>query len=363
MKRRISAILAGMCVMAIAVTGCSKEVSNDNIVISQYKGLEVEKVETTTVSDEAIEEQIQSMLQYSATQTEVTDRAAKLGDTVTITYVGMKDGEAFEGGSAEGYQLELGSGSFIDGFEDGIVGHNIGDNFDLNLTFPETYKNNPDLAGEDVVFNVLLTAITEVAVPELTDEWVQTVSENSKTVDEYRAELKEMMTTYYENVAKSELENAVWEAFLENVTVNTYDTEELQAIIKLSTTQYQSKAEEYELEFADFLDTYYGMTEDEFNSQVASMAKDQLKETYATNLVIEKEKIDVSDEKLREVYEEYLDYFGAEDVDQLIELMEEDGLLESLQDLAKSHIVRDFLVDNCKQVEKVESDSTESSAE
>lgn len=363
MKRRMSAILAGMCVAAVAITGCSKEISNDNITISQYKGLEVEKVEATTVSDEDVESEIQYMLENSATYTEITDRAAQLGDTVTITYVGTWDGEEFEGGSASGYELELGSGTFIDGFEDGIVGHEIGDNFDLNLTFSETYTNNPDLAGEEVVFNVLLSAISEVTVPELTDEWIQTISENSETVDEYRAELKEMMVTYYNNAAQSELENAVWDAFLENVTVNTYDTEELQAIIKLSTEQYQAKAEEYEMEFDEFLDTYYGMTEDEFNSEIASMAKDQLKETYATDLVIEKEKLDVSDEKIREVYEEYLDYFGAEDVDQLIELMEEDGLLESLEDLARSHIVRDYLVDNCKQVDEVESDSTESSAE
>lgn len=354
MKKRMSAILAGMCVAAVAFTGCSKEISNDNITISQYKGLEVEKVEVTEVTDEDVESEIQYMLNNTATYTEVTDRAAELGDTVTITYVGTWDGEEFDGGSAQGYQLELGSGTFIDGFEDGIVGHNVDDNFDLNLTFPDTYTNNPDLAGQEVVFNVLITAISEVSIPELTDEWVQTVSETSKTVDEYRAELKELMTTYYNNAAQSELENAVWDAFLENVTVNTYGTEELQDIIKTTTAQYKSRAEEYEMEFEEFLDTYYGMDEDEFNAELSTMAKDQLKETYATNLVIEKEKLDVSDEKLREVYEEYLDYFGAEDVDQLIEIMEEEGLLESLQDLAKSYIVRDYLVENCKQVEKTE---------
>lgn len=361
----MSMLAAGTCLAAITLTGCAGEISNDYVTISQYKGIEVEKVAATEVTDEDVDSEIQYMLNNSAEEKKITDRAAKQGDHVTIDYVGKKDGVAFDGGTAEGYQLELGSGTFIDGFEDGVVGHKIGDKFDLNLTFPEDYGSS-ELAGKDVVFTVTLNAITEYIVPELNDEWVQTVSEESKTVDEYKAELKADMVEYYENAARSELESAVWTAFTENITVNNYDTKELQKIIKQYRTQYETAAEENEMEFEEYLENYLGMDEDEFNAQVSTLSKDQLKETYATALVIEKADLDVSEKKIREVYEDYLDYFGAEDVDSLIEMMKEEGLEESLEQLAKSQIVRDYLVDNCKQVEakKTETkDTEESSAE
>mgnify|MGYP000361561996 FL=1 len=123
------------------------------------------------VTDTDVEDSINSTLQTKSTQNDITDRPAQEGDVVTIDYEGKKDGVAFDGGTAQDQQLELGSGSFIDGFEDGIVGHNIGETFDLNLTFPEDYKSE-DLAGQAVVFTVTLDKISEVIVPELTDELV-----------------------------------------------------------------------------------------------------------------------------------------------------------------------------------------------
>lgn len=365
MKKRMG--MFALCALAsVTLAGCSGEISDDRVTISQYKGLEVTKVESTEVTDEDVESEIEYMLNNTAEEKVIKKRAAKTGDTVNIDYVGKKDGEAFDGGTAEGYDLELGSGSFIDGFEDGIVGHKTGDQFELNLTFPEDYGTS-ELAGQDVVFEVTLNQIKEVTVPELTDEWVVKNSEESKTVEEYKKELKADMVEYYENAAKSELATEVWSAFTENITVNSYDTEELQNLIKQTRKQYEDQAESYEMEFDEFLETYLGMDEDTFNAEVSTLAKDQLKEQYATALVIEKENLDVSEEKLRAVYETYLDYFGAEDVDSLIESMEEAGYADSLEQLGKAEIVRNYLVDHCKQVEAketdTETDTQESSAE
>ena len=166
MKKKIIAALVGICTVVV-MTGCgNKGISNDKITIKQYKGLEVEKVDPVEVTDTDVEDSINSTLQTKSTQNDITDRQAQEGDVVTIDYEGKKDGVAFDGGTAQDQQLELGSGSFIDGFEDGIVGHNIGETFDLNLTFPEDYKSE-DLTRTSVgsVANILggqMTGLTTV---------------------------------------------------------------------------------------------------------------------------------------------------------------------------------------------------------
>lgn len=351
MKKKLVALLATVCMAAMALTGCAGEISNDYITITQYKGVEIEEVEIPEVTEEAVEAEIQSMLEGYAEYVDVTGRPAQLGDQATIDYVGKKDGVAFEGGTADDYILELGSGTFIDGFEDGIVGHNIGETFDLNLTFPENYGSE-ELAGQEVVFTVTLDALTEVKLPELNDEWVQGMSEEAATVDEYKAEIKAELESFYEKNAKATHMSRVWEKVLENTTVNTYPTEELQAIIEQYNTTYKTMAEQYGMEFADFLEGYLGMDEDTFNAQVSSVSKEQLKEIMAVNLIIEKEKkIDVSEEAVRAVYEEFAVTYGYADVDTMLEEMEKGGNLELLEDMARLQIVQEYLVDCCKFVE------------
>ena len=197
MKKKLTVLAAGICALSLLLTGCSSEISNDYVTITKYKGVEIDKVDADAISDNDVETQINSVLQSKSTTTEVTDRAAQTGDTVTIDYEGKKDGEAFKGGTATDAQLTLGSGQFIDGFEDGVVGHNIGDTFDLDLTFPENYGNE-DLAGQAVVFTVTLKGISQTDVPELTDEFVQSVSDTSKTVEEYKKEIKKSLTIIYD---------------------------------------------------------------------------------------------------------------------------------------------------------------------
>ena len=185
MKKKIIAALIGICTVVV-MTGCgNKGISNDKITIKQYKGLEVEKVDPVEVTDTDVEDSINSTLQTKSTQNDITDRPAQEGDVVTIDYEGKKDGVAFEGGTAQDQQLKIGSNSFIAGFEEGIIGHNIGETFDLNLTFPENYQKE-DLAGQPVVFTVTLDKIAEVIVPELTDELVAELSETSKTIADYK---------------------------------------------------------------------------------------------------------------------------------------------------------------------------------
>ena len=172
------------------VSGDTRLVSVDDVskyvTIGQYKGLSLDKT-VEAVTDDMVDGRIKEELQNKAE--EVTEGSVQIGDVVTINYVGTKDGVAFDGGTATDAQLTLGTGQFIDGFEDCVVGHNIGDTFDLDLTFPENYGNE-DLAGQAVVFTVTLKGISQTDVPELTDEFVQSVSDTSKTVEEYKKEIK-----------------------------------------------------------------------------------------------------------------------------------------------------------------------------
>lgn len=156
------------------------------VTLGQYKGLEVEKV-SAEVTDTDVMLELEKVQRQNARKVEVTDRAAQMGDVANIDYLGSVDGVAFDGGKAEGHDLELGSHSFIEGFEEQIVGHNIGDAFDINVTFPEQY-HAPELAGKAAVFAIKLNAITAKELPELNDAFAEDVSEFS-TLDEYKADI------------------------------------------------------------------------------------------------------------------------------------------------------------------------------
>ena len=160
------------------------------IEINDYKGIEVEKL-STEVTDEMIDEEIERVRERNSRMVTVEDRAAENGDTAVIDFEGFCDGEAFEGGKAEEYNLELGSGNFIPGFEEQIVGHNAGDEFTIDVKFPEEYQNE-GLKGKDAQFKIKLHEIKNKELPEVDDDFVKDVSEKD-TVAEYREELKEQV--------------------------------------------------------------------------------------------------------------------------------------------------------------------------
>lgn len=162
------------------------------VELGQYKGLEVEKV-SAEVTDTDVMIELDKIQRQNARKIEVTDRAAQITDIVNIDYLGSVDGVPFEGGKAEGHDLELGSHSFIEGFEEAIVGHNIGEEFDINVTFPEVY-HSPELAGKPAVFAIKLNSITGKELPELNDAFAEDVSEFS-TLDEYKADILAKLAT------------------------------------------------------------------------------------------------------------------------------------------------------------------------
>ena len=189
-----------------------------DVTLGAYKNLGIVKT-VDEVTEDDVKAEIERARDRASRWIEVTDRAAKLDDQVNINYAGFLGEEQFQGGTAENHDLILGSGSFIPGFEDQLVGAEIGADVDVNVTFPEQYHSE-ELAGKAVVFHVHVNSIREKEMPELDEDFVKEVSETANTVDEYKAEIRELLESQAENRAESAFENEVIEKVVENAEVD-----------------------------------------------------------------------------------------------------------------------------------------------
>lgn len=348
-KNVIAAVLAAMTVLALA--GCSSELSNEYVIVKQYKGLEVPKTETDEVADEEIDQAIQANLQGTADRQPVTDRAAQTGDWVNIDYVGTVDGVAFDGGTAQAQDLLLGSGGYIgasgdyEGFEDQIVGHNVGEEFDITVQFPENYS--PDMAGKVADFHITLNEIYVEDIPELTDEWVLANSEGAETVDEYREEIRGQIEESVDRQTESEMTEAVWDALMENVEVKEYPEDAVQQQVDQVKEQYVQIAELYGTTLEDLIETQFMMTEEDFNELLKESAQEAAVFDEAVKLIAKKEKLDLSDEEYEEKIAEYAKEYGV-DADEYKEQVGEDKLKSTIL----REIVVEYLIDECVQVEQ-----------
>lgn len=352
MKKRILA-LALSVLMAASLAGCSKGLSNEYISIKQYEGLEVAQVETAEVTDDMVESTVNSSLSAAATSEAITDRAAQDGDTVNIDYKGSVDGVEFEGGSQTGAELVLGSGSFIGatgdykGFEEQIVGHKTGENFDITVQFPADYSK-ADMADKVAVFNITLNGISVSTTPELTDDWVKENSEESKTVEEYKKEVKKQLEDTNKQSIDSTLQNEVMEALLDQIEVKKFPDGAVDEQLKSIEEYYTAMAEAYGMEFKDFAEQYMQLTEDEFNKQAKSAAETAVKRRLACELIAKKKNLEPSDKEYEEQMKEYADGSGYEDVDAFKKEVGEDILKNTIlqQNVAK------YLAEKCVQVEQ-----------
>lgn len=340
-KRRIAALLIATCV--VAATGCgNKEISNKYIEISQYKGVEVENVTAEKVKDEDVTSYIDSVL--AENRNEVTDRALEEGDLAEFEYTGKLGGEVFDQGV-----LTLGNGeSYVDGFVEGIYGHKAGETFDLPITFPEGYggAEKPELSGADVIFTITITSIKDKELPELTDKLVKKISEKSKTVEEYKKEVKEVIQTSNKKTAETDLGNNVWKAVLENVKVKEYPEERLNEIVEDLKVQMEQMMAYYGITYDAYLEQS-GMTQEEADKQTKESAKEYLKQVLATELIAEKEGIKLSDKDYKKIMKEYAEEYGYESAEAMnAQIGEEQVKQVILQDK-----VKELLIKECKFVE------------
>lgn len=311
-----------------------------SVTLGEYTGLEVTKAEAL-VTDEQVDEQIKRILQENPEKTTVTGRPAQEGDVVNIDYVGMKDGEAFAGGTAEGYDLELGSNSFIDGFEDELVGANTGDELSLNLTFPENY-GNAELAGQAVVFDVTVNAIKEQSEAELTDEFVKRVSKTSTTVEAYRKEIREQMEESARQDAKIRMQNQAMDLAMAASTFESLDPQ-VDLEFQLQMGEINEALKQGNMTLADYT-AMFGMDEESFNSFMRADIENRLKVTLTAEAIAKAENLEVDDDARLEVAKVY----GLENIEDLVARYGQ----EAVDEAARNVKVMDFLLANAKMVEE-----------
>ena len=312
------------------------QISEDNIVtltlttevypevtLGQYKGLEVEKMEVS-VSDEQVAAELDRMAQNVAS-TENVDRPAEMGDTTNIDYEGFDNGVPFEGGKGESFDLKLGSGHFVPGFEDQIVGMSAGEEKDINITFPEDY--HADLAGKAVVFHVKVNKVTVTSVPALDDEFAKDVSE-FETLEELKADIRAKAEEQAEKQAKSAFENAAVEKAAENTTVD------MPKALVDSELDTQMERFAYQLQMSGYsMEQYAKMMGGDMNSlrnAFRPQAEKQAKISVTLEKIVEAEGITVTDEEINEEFEKLAKDYSLE-LDKVKEMVPMDELTGSLK--------------------------------
>ncbi len=268
-------------------------VTKPEIEITDYKGIKAPK-EVKEITDTDIDNQIDVIRKKNARIVSVDDRAAQLNDEVIIDFEGFFGDEAFEGGKGEDHPLKLGSGQFIPGFEDQIVGHNIGDEFDVTVTFPENYQMS-DYAGKEAVFKCKLKAISYEELPEINDDLIKDATEFD-TVDEYRADIKSKLEEAAVQQADSAFENAVMNALIEKVDApipNCMFEQRIDALMRSFEQQLRQQGMDLKLYFQ-----YTGMDADSFRDTYRDRAVNEVKLRLALEKIAEVENLEPTEEEI-----------------------------------------------------------------
>ncbi|SFC39981.1 trigger factor [Ruminococcus albus] len=336
-----------VCQPSIEVTEINKEngvkltakcTTRPEVEVKDYKGIEVEKV-VNAVTDEDIQKKVDELREKNARIVTVDDRAAENGDTVKIDFEGFKDGVAFDGGKAEDFDLELGSGQFIPGFEDQIVGHSTGEEFEINVTFPEEYQVK-DLAGAAAVFKINLKGISKKELPELDDDMVKD-STDFDTVDEYKADVKTKLEEAAEKAADAKVEGDLFDKVIENMTAEIPDVMYDNRVNEMVAELEQRMAPQ-----GISLDMYLqftGQTIDTIKRGYAEQAEKQVKLRLALEKIAEVEKVEVTDEDLENEFKNLAETYKME-VEQVKSYIRAEDLKKDLAVGKAVEIVKDSAV-------------------
>lgn len=303
-----------------------------DVELGDYKGIELKKIEYK-VTAKNIDEKLKEMADRNSRLVEIKDRAVKEGDTAVIDFEGFVDGKAFEGGKAENHSLEIGSKTFIPGFEDQIIGMKNDEEKDINVKFPEEYFSK-ELAGKDAVFKVKLHEIKEKQIPEINDEFAKDVSE-FETLDELKASIKDKLKDENKNRAKYELEDAAIKLVVKNAKIDIPS-----GMIDLEIDNLMHDLE-HRLEYQGIkLDDYLvmtGKTEGEFRKEYEEQATNSVKTRLVLGKIAEVEKIEADSKKVDERLEEMASMYGKK-----VEEMKEN---ENIVEYVKNGLVREATIE------------------
>ena len=275
--------------------------------IADYKGIEVVKT-VAQASDEEVERELNTMLERNSRELEITEGAAEMGDIVKIDFDGSVDGVAFDGGKGTDYSLKLGSGSFIPGFEEQIAGHTIGEEFDVNVTFPEDY-HAAELAGKPSVFKTKVNAITRIELPALDDDFAKDVSDFD-TLDELKADMKAKIQERHDKQAENEMEEKLIEALIEKLEGEIPEAmfvAETENFVRDFDNRLRSQGMDMNLYFK-----YTGMTIEGLREQMRPQAERQVKARLALEAVAAAEAIEATEEEINAEFQRIADAYHIE---------------------------------------------------
>lgn len=391
MKKR-AIMISMLLVMALSVTGCSQktatkdkdtkteetaktddaeETESDNtedtsedtpttaelmagidvekcVTLGDYKGVTVEKT-IQSVTDEDVQNEIDNALANYPVE---VDQAAKEGDTVNIDYVGKIDGEEFDGGSDQGADLKLGSGKFIDGFEDGLIGARKGEIRTLNLTFPEDYTQ--DLAGKAVEFTVTVNAVKE-PLSEPTDQWVADNIEGYDNIADYKAGIRSEQEENNEQTADNQVRYAAWTQVIDNCTINEYP----ETLVEVGKKLYEQQVETYAKYAGMELDAYIessGLTQEEYQSNMEEYGKNVAAQALVCQAICDKEGFAIGDDDYQKALQDMLTEYGCTE-DELIQTYGQDNVEQSIM----LNRVSNLILENAN-VTEVQADSSADSS-
>ena len=281
------------------------------ITIGQYKGLSLEKV-VETITDAEVEGSISQDL--AMTKEEVKDGVVEEGDTVVVNYVGTENGKEFNGGSAENQEITIGSGGYIPGFEDGILGMKKGETKDVPLTFPEDYIE-PSMAGKDVVFKITLQSFKRA--PELNDDWVAK-NTDFKTVEEYKEDKKKLLQESAEQMAESVLYQNAWNQVYEASEVKEYPEKDVEEAYAEFETQIKSYAKQGGMELEDYLESQQ-VSKEAFETQCQEYAEARVKQNLILQGIMDAEGMTLEDKESLAVQDELIQNYGVKDLAALVD--------------------------------------------
>lgn len=303
------------------------------VTLGEYKGLKVDKVSTRVTAKE-IDDEIDKEREKSARTVEVTDRAVQDKDQVVMDFEGFVDGAAFEGGKGENYPLTIGSGAFIPGFEEKLVGAEIGKEVEVNVTFPEEYQA-AELAGKDAVFKCTVHEIKAKELPELDDEFASEVSE-CETLEDYKAEVKKNIKERKEREGKEQKENQAVDQAIENAQMDIPE-----AMIEMQVRQmaddFARRIQQQGLTVEQYFQ-FTGMTEEKMNEELRPQAEKRIKTRLVLEAVVKAENIEVSEERLDEELQKMAESYQME-IEKIKEFMGENEKKQMKEDIAVQEAV------------------------
>lgn len=356
-KKLISAML--VATMVLSVTACGKKSSDSSttdttaaatstsdvtsyatklatdqetyaqyVTLGEYKGVGITVDHSSLdVTDDDVTNFIQSALQKNATTEKVTEGTTKSGDAIVLDYSGLKDGEAFSGGTATDATYTVGSGKFITDLDQGLIGLEVGKQYDIPCTFPSDYSG-ADLAGQSVVFRVTVTAINQSALPEYNDEFVQSVAStynsDATTVAEFNTFAKQYLKEQAQTTFDTNKNNAVWDAVSANCSVSGYVDSEIADLVTTIETNIKSEYASYGsyygiADFDSYLSQVYGFkSQDEFTAQANELAKSYLDEKMIITMIAKQENITVTDDEVTAEGANWATQYGYDSFDAIL---------------------------------------------